>query len=349
MKYQDYNTFAGSKFNNKPIEINKMTDRIKQIKIASWVGIIGNAVLAIFKITAGIIAGSLSVIADGVDSSGDVLISIITLFIAYLLSRPPNLKFPYGYGKAEPNATVALAFIIFFAGAQLGITSIKRLLSGGVTEMPGNLAIVAIVVSIISKFLLARYQLYVGKKTKSSMLVANSKNMQGDVIISSSVLLGLIFTYLFKLPFLDSLVALFVSIWVIWIAVKIFIETNLELMDGNIEKKIYEQVFAIVELVPEVKNPHRMRIRRVGHKLMINIDIELDGEMTLLHAHEISHVVEKRIRDGLENEVFDVILHIEPFGDEIREEELGISKNELTIESSRKNIVLPIRKNPFNK
>jgi cation diffusion facilitator family transporter len=321
-----------------------MSDRIKRIKVASWVGIAGNAFLAIFKISAGIIAGSLSVVADGVDSSGDVLISMMTLIIAYLLTRPPNLKFPYGYGKAEPNATIALAFIIFFAGAQLGIMAIKKLIAGTVTEMPGKFALIAIIVSIISKFLLARYQLYVGKKAKSSMLVANSKNMQGDVIISSSVLVGLVLTQVFKLPFLDSIVALFVSIWVIWVAIKIFIETNLELMDGNIERKIYERVFEIVESVPEVRNPHRMRIRRAGHKLMINIDIELDGEMTLHHAHEVSHIVEKQIREGLENDVFDVILHIEPFGDEIQEEELGISRKELKAENPGRSILTSNRK-----
>ncbi len=306
-----------------------MPDRTKDIKTASWVGIIGNAVLAVFKITAGIIAGSLSVIADGVDSSGDVLISIMTLIIACLLTRPPSLKFPYGYGKAETNATLALSFIIFFAGAQLGIVAIKKLISGAVTEMPGKIAIIAVIISIVLKIILARYQLYVGKKVNSSMLIANSKNMQGDVLISSSVLLGLILTYTFKLPFLDSLVALFVSIWVIWIAIRIFIETNLELMDGNIEKKIYEQVFEIVESVPGVRNPHRMRIRRAGHKLMINIDIELDGDMSLSNAHELSHIVEQKIREGIENEIFDVILHIEPYGDEIKEQEIGISKDKL--------------------
>jgi cation diffusion facilitator family transporter len=306
-----------------------MKDRIRQIKIASWVGILGNSVLAVFKIASGILAGSLSVVADGVDSSGDVLISIMTLVIAYLLSRPPNLKFPYGYGKAEPNATVALSFIIFFAGAQLAISSIKRLLHGTSLEMPGNWAIIAIVVSIITKYLLARYLLIIGKRTSSRMLIANSKNMQGDVLISSSVLIGLMLTYFLKIPLLDSVVALLVSIWVIWVAIRIFIETNLELMDGNIEKATYERVFEIAESVPEVKNPHRMRIRRAGHKLMINIDIELDGEMSLKHAHEISHVVEQKIKDGLENQIFDVILHIEPFGDKIKEEELGISKEVL--------------------
>ena len=109
-------------------------------------------------------------------------------------------------------------------------------------------------------------------------------------------LLRLVLTQWFKFPLLDTLVALLVGLWVMWVAIKIFIETNLELMDGNIEKCIYERVFHLVEEVPEVKNPHRMRIRRAGHKLLINIDIELDGSMSLHHAHELSHIVEQHIK-----------------------------------------------------
>jgi len=306
-----------------------MSDRTRGIKIASWIGIIGNGLLAIFKIAAGYLSESLSVVADGIDSSGDVLISLITLYIASLLTRPPNIKFPYGYGKAEANATIALSFIIFFAGAQLTISSVKRLLEGSYGEIPGKLAIIAVVVSIIVKILLARYQMYVGRKTQSSMLAANSKNMQGDVVISSSVLVGLICTYLLHMPVLDKIIASLVGLWVMWVATKIFIETNLELMDGNIERSIYEKVFHIVESTPEVRNPHRMRIRRAGHKLMINIDIELEGSMSLNHAHKISHEVEKNIKEKLGQEVFDVIIHIEPYGDKIAEENLGISKEVL--------------------
>jgi cation diffusion facilitator family transporter len=303
-----------------------MPDRIQRIKNASWVGIGGNAFLAISKIVVGFYSGSLSVVADGIDSSGDVLISIITLYIAYLLLRPPNLKFPYGYGKAEPNATIALSFVIFFAGAQLAISSVKRLIDGQFDKMPDKMALVVIIISIICKFLLAWYQLYIGKKTKSSMLIANSKNMQGDVIISASVLVGLFFTYILKMPILDSVAAFLVSLWIIWIAIRIFFEANLELMDGNVEKKVYQRVFEIIESVKGIKNPHRMRIRQIGHKLMINIDIELDGDMTLIQAHQISHVVEKKIKDGLKQEVLDVIIHVEPYDDKIEEEKLGITK-----------------------
>lgn len=308
---------------------NNMSDRARTIKIASWIGIIGNGLLAIFKIAAGYMDNSLSVVADGVDSTGDVLISLMTLYIASLLTKPPNIKFPYGYGKAEPNATIALAAVIFFAGAQLAISSIRRLIQGEYGEMPGKIALVAIILSIIVKIILARYQLFIGKRTQSSMLMANSKNMQGDVVISCSVLVGLILTHIFRMPVLDVIIAIMVSFWVIWIAIKIFLETNLELMDGNIEKSVYESVFKIVESIPGVRNPHRMRIRRAGHKLMINIDIELDGNMTLSDAHKVSHVVEKSIREGLDHDVFDVVIHIEPYGDKIEEENLGISKDVL--------------------
>lgn len=306
-----------------------MTDRIDQIKRASWIAIAGNAFLAILKITAGFVSGSLSVVADGIDSTGDVLISVITLCIAYLLSKPPNLRFPYGYAKAEANATIVVSFIIFFAGAQLAISSVKRVIAGPSVEIPGTIAIIAIVTSIALKFFLGWYLGRIGRKINSSMLRANAKNMKSDVIISFSVLFGLILTYLFKIPAIDSIVALLVSIWVIWVAVKIFIETNMELMDGNIEKAIYEKVFEIVEGIPETRNPHRVRIRRAGNKLMINIDIELDGEMSLSNAHEISHRIEKEIKEKLDYEVFDVIIHIEPFGDDIHEEDIGISKDVL--------------------
>jgi cation diffusion facilitator family transporter len=306
-----------------------MTDRTRLIKRVSWIAIGGNAALAILKITAGFISGSLSVVADGTDSAGDVMISVVTLFIAYLLVKPPNLRFPYGYAKAEANATVVVSFVIFFAGAQLAISSLKRIIAGSIVELPGSLAIIAVVVSIVVKFILSWYQSYIGRKINSRMLIANAKNMQSDVIISFSVLLGLLFTHFLKIPSIDSIVALLVSLWVIWVAIRIFIETNMELMDGNIERNIYEQVFEIIERIPEASNPHRMRIRRAGSKLMINIDIELDGEMSLAKAHEISHKIEKKIKEGLDYEVFDVIIHIEPFGDDIHEETIGISRDVL--------------------
>ena len=92
--------------------------RERKIINASWIAIIANALLSVLKIVVGIIAGSFAVIADGIDSASDVLTSLITLFTAHIISRPPDIKYAYGYNKADTVATKLLAFIIFFAGAQ---------------------------------------------------------------------------------------------------------------------------------------------------------------------------------------------------------------------------------------
>ncbi|MBN2486620.1 MAG: cation transporter [Bacteroidales bacterium] len=302
--------------------------RAKAIKTASWVAISGNALLALAKISTGIFANSLSVIADGIDSTGDVIISAITLYIASIISRPPSLKFPYGYAKAETNATNALSFIILFAGAQLAITSAKRLLSGEIHEIPGKAAMVVLCVSIAGKFLLAWQQYKAGKKTNSKMLLANAKNMQGDVLISSAVLLGLVFTHLFHLPVLDPIAALLVSLWVIWVAIRIFLETNVDLMDGNVNKDVYKHVYTIVESVSGVYDAHRLRIRKIGPQKMINIDIEVNGKISLAEAHNIAHEVESKLKCTLDD-VFDVAIHMEPYGEHLDEKELGVSKKEL--------------------
>jgi cation diffusion facilitator family transporter len=305
-----------------------MAEREQEIKNASWVGIFGNAFLSGIKIAAGFISGSLAVVADGVDSSSDIITSVITLITARILIKPPNKKYPYGYDKADTIATKLLSFIIFFAGAQLFIATIRKLIAGGNTEVPSKLAIYITVISILGKLFLAWHQSRAGKKTGSAMLIANGKNMQNDILISGSVLLGLVFIIVFKMPLLDTIFALMVSLWVLWVAFKIFRETSFELMDGTKDCTIYERIFDAIEAVEGAHNPHRVRARNIGHKVMIAIDLEVDGELTLREAHEIAHKVEESIKSKIAN-VFDVVIHIEPLGDQKEEKALGITRSSL--------------------
>lgn len=305
-----------------------MAEREQEMKRASWVGIIGNALLSIIKIVAGLISGSLAVVADGIDSASDIITSVITLLTARILIRPPNKKYPYGYDKADTIATKALSFIIFFAGAQLFITTVKKLIEGGNTEPPSLLAIYVTVFSIIGKLFLSFYHFKAGKKTGSTMLIANGKNMQNDVLISGSVLVGLVFVFVFRVPMLDTITAMLVSIWVLRVAVKIFMQTSVELMDGTQDCTIYNKIFEAIDTVEGAHHPHRVRARNIGHKIMIAIDLEVDGELTLHEAHEIAHKVEDSIKARIDN-VFDVAIHIEPIGDKKEEKALGITKSNL--------------------
>ena len=305
-----------------------MQTKNQAIRKASWISILGNAILSILKIVVGLFSGSLAVVADGIDSASDIVTSIITLITAKIISRPPDIRHPYGYEKADTIASKVLSFIIFFAGAQLAISTFMKLIENEIREMPSTIAIYITIISIFGKLLLALYQFKVGKKVNSLMLIANAKNMQNDVIISLSVLIGLIFTFVFKMPVLDIVTAFAVSGWIMFVAFKIFMQSNVELMDGVQDTGVYNKVFKVVDEVKGACNPHHVRIRQINNAYLIAMDIEVDADMKVKDAHEIAHEVDNNIRKKLGN-VYDILIHVEPKGTDDRDECFGVSSKDL--------------------
>lgn len=302
-----------------------MEIREKIIVKASWLAILGNSLLAVLKITAGLISGSMAVVADGIDSASDIGASLVTLFTARLISRPPNIKYPYGYEKADTLATKVLSFLIFFAGAQLGVSTIQRVIRGEIPEIPTLLAIWVTLFSIVSKLVLSYFLKQAGKKSNSIMLLANGKNMQNDVLISSAVLVGLFFILFMKWPVLDLIIAVAVSLWIMKVAIQMFLQTNVELMDGMKDPVLYREIFDAVKKVEGATNPHRVRVRKIGSFHMISMDIEVEPETTVRVAHDIAHSVEENIKNTLPN-VYDIVVHIEPIGNTDVNEKFGITE-----------------------
>lgn len=285
----------------------------REVLKASYASVAGNGMLAVAKLVAGFVSGSFAVVSDGVDSASDVAISVVMAVTAKIMGRKPNKKYVYGYAKAESIATKMLSLVIFFAGAQMFISAVGHLFSGDSRPMPGAMAVYVTVASIVCKLLLARYQTAMGRKTGSQMLIANGINMRNDVIISASVLAGLFFTFVLGMPVFDSVTALLVSCFVIRSSVKIFMDSNIELMDGVKDETVYLRIFDAIDKVDGVRNPHRVRSRSIGGKYMITLDVEADGHMSLLQAHALSNQVEQSIRDSIP-EVYDIVVHVEPFG-----------------------------------
>lgn len=290
---------------------NKLRDKI--LIRTSWISTIGNAILSVGKIAVGLISGSLAVLGDGIDSATDVVISIVMIFTARIMSLPPSRKYVYGYEKAEGIATKVLSMVIFYAGTQMLVSSVKSLFLSEEKEVPGMLAIYVTVFSIAGKLLLAFYQYQQGRKIDSSLLMANAKNMRNDVIISAGVLLGLFFTLILKLPILDSITGLIISLFIIKSAIGIFIDSNVALMDGVKDVTVYNKIFEAVNKVPGISNPHRVRSHQVGNRYMIALDVELDGNITLKEAHAKAEEVENSIREEVED-VYDIVVHVEPEG-----------------------------------
>jgi len=302
--------------------------KTRYMRIAATIAIIGNAILAASKITIGFISQSGALIGDGIDSSTDVLISMITLVIVRFLSKPADKKHPWGHRRAETIATAFLSFIIFFAGAQLIINSISNLISGTHTAIPSFFAIGITIFSVIGKLLLAYSQHVLGKRADSAIIKANAKNMAGDVLISMGVLAGFAITYFTGTASADSVVALLIGGWIIKTAVGIFADVNLELMDGNDDIESYRIIVDAVNSVNGASNPHRARMRCISGFWDISFDINVCPDCSVSESHNIASQVEDEIKKRLEN-IYDIVIHVEPSGDDAVEG-FGLSEDEIS-------------------
>lgn len=302
--------------------------REERIIRTSWVAIAVNALLAFLKLLAGFLSGSYAVIADGIDSVSDIVSSVVVLIAARIIARPPNIKFPYGYKKADTIATKVLSFIIFFAGAQLAYSTVRIFVSGEVLEAPGRLAIWVTLISIAGKLFLALMLFRTGKKVESSMLIANARNMRNDILLSISVLAGLLFIYILDKPLIDRIVAFLISLFIMYEGFRIFMKSNIDLMDGIDNTDVYNRLFDSVNSVRGAHHPHRVRARKIGHYYMINLDIEVDPDLSVKEAHDIAKLVENSIKSNLRN-IYDVMVHVEPLGNLEEDEKYGITESEI--------------------
>lgn len=303
--------------------------RSDYIRIAATIALVGNLFLAILKIGIGFFSKSLAVIGDGIDSSTDVLIALLSLGVSFYMNRPSDKEHPWGHGRAETIGTIVLAFVVFFAGAQLFNAALSQIKTPMSTKVPSAIALFVTCFSIFGKALLAISQFILGKKSGSEMVTANGKNMLSDVFISGSVLLGLGLSLLTNMPIIDTITALLVSIWVMKTGISIFLEQNLELMDGNADSGLYNTLFTAVRSVPEAGNPHRARIRKIASRWDIDLDIEVKGSLTVTEAHDIAQKVEQAVCCAIPD-VYDIMVHVEPKGHgEHDSEQFGLSAKDL--------------------
>jgi cation diffusion facilitator family transporter len=303
-------------------------DRDKIIKTASLISIFGNAVLSISKIVVGIISGSLAVLGDGLDSLTDIFISLITLFVAVIIIQPPDKEHPYGHHRAETIATSILAFIMFFIGGQLSLSTAQTLYHHEAIRMPEAIAVYVTIFSIVGKILLSWSQYALGKKSGSALLIANAKNMRNDIVTSSGVLIGLGCAFFLGLPVIDKILAIGIGLWIMYSAVRIFMGTLHELMEGEGDKDLYDKIFEAVKNTDGVANPHRVRIKKLGALHAIEMDVEVDGDLKVVDAHNRVRLVEEKIRESIPN-LYDIVVHIEPAGNYEKEERFGLREADL--------------------
>ena len=286
-------------------------DRTYQSLKVVKIGIYGNIILAIFKIVLGIFSFSFALIADGIDTTSDVVKSMLVFRAVKIASKPPSSDYPYGYGRAETIVTSVVGTSVLFTAILIFIEAIKGIEK---PEVIGSLMVIGALVSILGKIVLSFYTFHVGKKFSSQVLLANAKDYLSDVFASGAVLIGGVLILLTHDPIFDPLASIIVSGIIGFIGVEIVKSSIPEIMEKESSPEMVNAVDRIVKEIPYAFHPHLVRIRKLGPYYLVDMHVELPGEMSLKKSHEIVTSIENHIKRQLPN-VKEVIIHAEPIGE----------------------------------
>jgi cation diffusion facilitator family transporter len=271
-------------------------------------GIAVNVLLAITKLVVGTLAGSAALVADGLNSTGDVLATAIGLFGYLFAKRPADENHPFGHGNAESVAGLVIGGTLLATGVLVTIEGIRALVGGPVTPPEGIAVAVAMGTAVVKEGL---YRVFtaVGRRANSPALLASAADHRADVLIALTVAAGIAGSRL-GLPWLDPLAAVVVGLWIVRLAVSP-IRSNLGVLMDESPAAMTEDVTAAALAHPGVRRVDLARVHPLGPYAIVDLEIAVDPALSLLAAHAIAHDVEERVRSQVEH-VREVRVHVNP-------------------------------------
>ncbi len=305
--------------------INKVTEeeniRLQNVIAVTIKGLIINTLLAFLKLFSGILGRSSAMIADGIHSFSDSISDVFLFWGFRLADKPPDRTHKYGHGKIETLLTVIISTIILLAGIIIIVkngTQIYLFLFHDISlTQPGLVALIAAVVSLFVKEFLYRLSNRIGKEYQSKALIANAWHHRTDALTSLAVFLGIGGAIALgdKWYVLDPLAAVLVSIFIITIGIRLIKESIMELMETSLGESTEAEIVMIIKSVEGVLNSHKLKTRRVGNYVVIDVHIEVNSFLNVIQAHDIATDVEKQLKEKFGSDTL-VSVHIEPFDHE---------------------------------
>jgi cation diffusion facilitator family transporter len=278
------------------------------------VGAVVNTILAVVKITIGITARSQALIVDGIHSLSDLLSDILVWYASSHASHGPDEQHPYGHGRFETAATLALGGMLVLVAGGIIWDSVERMFLSEELWQPKPLALYAAGFSIIANEALFWYTLLVSRRINSELLRANAWHHRTDAISSVVVLVGIAGT-LMGFVYLDLVAALIVGIMVAKIGWDLGWGAMRELVDSSLDEETVGRIREIINDIGGVSSIHMLRTRRQGHEAMADVHVQVSPRISVSEGHLISMEVENRIKQGIA-EMTDVVVHIDPEDDE---------------------------------
>lgn len=282
----------------------------------SMVSIVGNIVLSIGKLMAGIIAHSGAMVSDAVHSASDVFSSIIVIIGVRLAAKNSDKEHPYGHERMECVAAIVLAVVLLVTGLFIGENTINTIISGniGEMEMPGALALIAAAVSILVKEGMFWYTRYYAKKLDSGAVMADAWHHRSDALSSVGALIGIAGARM-GYPVLEPVASLVIVLFILKAAFDIFKDAVDKMVDHSCDDETEKELRGCAESIEGVKGVDLLRTRIFGNKIYVDIEIRVDGRKTLIEGHEIAERVHAEIEKAFPK-VKHIMVHVNPDSEE---------------------------------
>lgn len=288
------------------------TERYQMANRVSWTTMIGNIILTAIKAGVGMLSNSSALMADALHSASDIATTVVVLYSMRISELPPDPEHPYGHGRAESIGAKVLSVILVIAGMSMGLSSVRQLTSGAYAA-PGSIALWAVLLSIVTKEVMYRYTVAVGKKINSPALVADALHHRSDAFSSVAAFFGILGAT-WGFPVLDPLAAAVVAIFVVKMGIDVFRSSLDELMDAQVHGTIQEEVHERVSGIHGVEHIDDVRVRQYGPHYVVDLKVSVDKQLTVEEGHDIAARVKGTLREALPS-VGDVFVHINPYPD----------------------------------
>lgn len=298
-----------------------MKNRTEEAQKVTWIGFGVNLVLTIAKVFAGIVGHSAAMVADGVHSLSDFVTDIIVIAFVRVSDKGCDNDHPYGHGKFETFATLLISLALVFVGVGIcwsGIQNIIIAFRGGELGQPSYIALIAAIVSIVSKEWLYRYTVKVGKAINNQAVIANAWHHRSDAFSSIGTMLGIGGAIFLggQWRVLDPIAGVVVSFFIIKVAVELGLPSVKELLEAALPDDVEKEILEIIHQTPGVKDSHRLRTRKIGNIYAIDIHVKLDRTISFVESHDIATLIEINLREryGVQTQIN---IHTEPLREKV--------------------------------
>ncbi|HMM11807.1 MAG TPA: cation diffusion facilitator family transporter [Bacteroidales bacterium] len=295
----------------------KNQDRSKTVTRVTVAGMLVNLVLTVAKIVAGIVGRSAAMLADGFHSLSDIITDLVVLTFVRMSGKESDETHHYGHGKYETFATMIISFALLVVGVAIFWESLQKVygaINGEVLAQPGSVALWAALVSIVVKEWLFRWTRLVGQRIDSSAVVANAWHHRSDALSSIGTALGISGAIFLGESWrvLDPIAGMVVSVFIIKVAWDLGVPSIRELLEATLPDHVNDEIVALINDQHGVKSFHRLKTRKIGNVLAVEVHVKVDKGLSVEASHEIATAVEQALRRRFGNQTH-VGVHIEPY------------------------------------